>query len=245
MSRRRRLSVGLLLVAVVLALLWAGRAPLLRAAARWLDVGGPPRRADYIMVLNGDESTRPFAAAALAKAHWARRVLIAEVVPTPAVIEGICPAYHDINRQVLLKRGVPAARIVILPGRAATTYDEAKALAAFLQDRPHARVLVVTSDYHTRRSRWAFARALGEWAGQVSFVSAPSDQFNMDRWWQDQWGLVAIASEYLKLAFYAACYGYLMHWLGACLGLAMVIRLVRRRESSRQRGGRPTVATHS
>ena len=235
MSRWRRRWAGLLLVAAALALLWAARAPLLRAAARWLDVGGPPRRADYIMVLNGDEPTRPFAAAALARAHWARRVLIAEVAPTPDVIEGIRPAYHDINRQVLLKRGVPAAEIAILPGRAATTYDEAKALAAFLQDRPHARVLVVTSDYHTRRSRWAFARALADRAGQVSFVSAPTDEFDMARWWLDERGMATVAAEYLKLGFYAACYGYLGHWLLACGGLILLIRWVRRRDS----GDRP------
>jgi uncharacterized SAM-binding protein YcdF (DUF218 family) len=226
-GRWRRLLVGLLLCAAALALLWAARAPLLRAAGRWLDIGRPPRRAEYIMLLNGDESTRPFAAAALANAHWARRVLIAETAPTPDVIDHVRPPYHEINRQVLLKRGVPAANVAILPGQAATTHDEAMALAAFLERHPQARVLVVTSDYHTRRSRWVFARALADRAGQVSFVSAPSDEFNIDGWWQDQWGLVAIASEYLKLAFYAACYGYLLHWLAACVGLAIVIRWVR------------------
>ena len=33
--------------------------------ASWLDVGQQPRQADYVMVLNGGENTRPFAAAAL------------------------------------------------------------------------------------------------------------------------------------------------------------------------------------
>ncbi len=232
MSRWRRRWAGLLLVAAALALLWAGRVLLLRAAAEWLDVGGPPQRAGYIMVLNGGESTRPFAAAALARAGWAPQVLIAEVAPGPSAIEGICPADHDINRLVLLKRGVPASDITILPGRAATTYDEAKALAAFLQDHRHARVLVVTSDYHTRRSRWAFARALAGRAGQSSFVSAPTDEFDMARWWLDEQGMGAITAEYLKLAFYAACYGYLWHWLLACGGLILIIRWVRRRDSA-------------
>jgi uncharacterized SAM-binding protein YcdF (DUF218 family) len=230
MSRRRRFLVALLLGAVVLASCWAVHPCLLRAAADWLDVGQQPRPADYVMVLNGGEDTRPFAAAALVKAGWARRALVAEVAPTPEVIDGIVPPYHEINRQVLLKRGVPAADVSILPGAAAATYDEAVALAAFLQNRPDARVLVVTNDCHTRRSRWVFARVLADRAGQVSFVSAPTDEFPMDRWWQSQIGFQSIATEFPKLAFYAATYGCLGYWLAACGALALVAGWIRRRE---------------
>ena len=92
------------------------------------------------MVLNGGENTRPFAAAALVKAGWAQRVLVAEVAPTPAVSDLILPPHHEINRQVLIKRGVPAENVVILPGKAATTRDEAKALAAFLENQGFAHV---------------------------------------------------------------------------------------------------------
>jgi len=232
MSRRRRLLIALLLGAAVLASCWAIHPRLLRGAANWLDVGDMPRLADYVMVLNGGEDTRPFAAAALVKAGWARRALVAEVAPTPEVRDGIVPPYHEINRQVLLKRGVPAADVVILPGAAATTYDEAVALAAFLEDRPGARVLVVTNDYHTRRSRWVFARVLADRARQVSFVSAPTDEFPMDRWWRSQMGFLSIVTEYPKLAFYAASYGCLGYWLAACGVLAMVAGWIRRRESA-------------
>jgi uncharacterized SAM-binding protein YcdF (DUF218 family) len=231
-SRCRRLSVGLLLGVVVLALCWAARSPLLRAAASWLDVGEPPQQADYIMLLNGGEESRPFAAAALVRAGWAPRVLVAETELSPAVLDGIIPPYHEINRQVLLRRGVAEANVAILPGAAATTYDEATALAAFLRDRPDARVLIVTNDCHTRRSRWVFARVLADRAHQVSFVSAPTDEFPIDGWWRSQLGFLSIVTEYLKLAFYAAVYGCLGYWLAACGVLALVAAWIRRRKSA-------------
>ncbi|MEN6452497.1 MAG: YdcF family protein [Thermoguttaceae bacterium] len=227
--RGRRRCGGLLLLAVAMTLLWSFRAPLLRGAAQWLDVGTRPQRADYVMVLNGEEATRPFVAAALVKDHWANRVLIAEVERTPDIIEGLRSPYHEINRRVIKKRA-PAAQVTILPGQAATTYDEARALAVFLRSRPNARVLVVTSDYHTRRSRWAFSRALGERAGQVRFVSAPSAQFDMACWWLDERGLVDVATEYLKLAFYALCYGYVWQWGLACAGLMAALTWAKHRE---------------
>lgn len=193
-------------------------------------MGERPRAADYVMVLNGGEETRPFAAAALVKAGFARHVLVAATAVSPNVKDRIIPPYHEINHQVLLKRGIPERDITILPGAAATTFDEAAALAAFLAERPHARVLVVTSDYHSRRSRWIFARTLADRAEQVTFVSAPTDEFRMDCWWQDEGGFVTILSEYLKLAFYVVRYGHFSSWLAACLALVLVGHWIRRQQ---------------
>jgi uncharacterized SAM-binding protein YcdF (DUF218 family) len=222
----------LLLAAIVAGTCWAARRPLLRAAASWLDVGEQPRKADFVMVLNGGEGSRPFAAAALVKAQWAHRVLVAETAASPAVIDGIVPPYHEVNRRVLVSRGVPSADVIFLPGAAASTYDEAVALAAFLQGKPEVRVIVVSNDAHTRRSRWVFTRVLGDRSPQVSFVSAPSDEFPMQCWWQSQVGLLSVATEYLKLVFYAAWYGYLGYWLAACGVFLVVARWIRRRETS-------------
>ena len=45
----------------------------LPAAGRWLDVGEPPRVADYCLVLSGDFGSRPFGAAALYRRGYVRR----------------------------------------------------------------------------------------------------------------------------------------------------------------------------
>lgn len=232
MSRRRRLIVALLLAAAIAFSLWMAYPCLLRAAARWLDVGESPRHADYVMILVGDERTRPFVAAALVSEGWARRVLVCESAPTPQSIDGILPPAHGIGRKILLNQGVSPDDVVVLRSEAATTYDEAKALAAFLEDYPGVRVLVVTSDYHTRRSRWIFIRSLADRSDAVSFVSAPTDYCDMNRWWRNQWGMRIVASEYLKLAFYLVRYGHICHWLAACGVLVSVAVWIRRRQSA-------------
>jgi uncharacterized SAM-binding protein YcdF (DUF218 family) len=232
MIGHRRILTGLLLGAAVLALLWATHPRPLVAMARWLDVGELPRPAEYVMVLNGGENTRPFVAAVLLNAGLARHVLVAKVAPPPETIGRVLPPSQEISRQVLLHRGVADHDIIILPAAAATTYDEAVALAAFLEDRPNTRVLIVTNDCHTRRSRWAFARALGDRMAQVSLVSAPSDDVAADCWWRDERGFVTIVTEYLKLAFYALRYGYAGYWLAACGCLTLLIGWVRSHNST-------------
>jgi uncharacterized SAM-binding protein YcdF (DUF218 family) len=222
--RWRRRVAAVVLCGAAAALLWASHVALLRGMARWIDVGRQPQRADYVMVLGGGEETRPFAAAALVRAGFADRALVARVAPLPADMAKLVAESSEIDRRVLVARGVKPSHVAVLPGAAKSTYDEATALESFLDAHPLASVLVVTDGYHTRRSRWAFRHVLGEQASQVAFVSAPTDEFDLNYWWRDQWGLAAVGAEYLKLAAYLVYYGHFLPWLAACLVLAAVAR---------------------
>ena len=228
MLRRRYLLLALTMAVAVAIALWVMRESLLSAMPRWLDIGERPHHADYVLILTGDENTRPFVAAALLKTGFASHALITEVLQIPNSTP--YPPHHEIARQVLLKRGIASDDITILPAKATTTYDEAIALKTFLADRPNARAMVVTNDFHTRRSRWIFSRVFGEQTAKLSFVSAPYDAYLQNNWWRDEEGFVTIGTEYLKLAFYLVYYGHLVPWLAACIGLVVVSKLARTRE---------------
>ncbi|MGA2066061.1 MAG: YdcF family protein [Thermoguttaceae bacterium] len=213
-----------LLVAVVLA-----RGRLLPAAAAWLDVGGPPERADAVLVLLGDPDTRAMTAAALVRGGWAPRVLLNTFAPTEQDQRGIVLPGHEIHRRMLLRCGVPAADIVLLDNRVHTTYDEVSGLADYLASRPDWRVLVVTDAPHTRRSRWVLRRILGDRASQTSLVSAATDKCRTDCWWQSETGFSFVLSEYLKLGFYAVRYGVAGYVGAAGAALAVAWWAYRRR----------------
>jgi uncharacterized SAM-binding protein YcdF (DUF218 family) len=234
MKRWLRPVAGILLCGAAVAVCWANHVPLLQAMGRWLDVGQRPQRADYVMVLGGGEATRPFAAAALVRAHFADRVLVAHSSPPAADPAAVPVESSEINRRVLVARGVEPSQVSVLPGAATTTYDEATALASFLGTHPGARVLVVTDGFHTRRSRWAFSHVLGPRADQITFVSAPTDEFDLNLWWRDQWGLAIIGAEYLKLAAYLVYYGRFFRWIAACIVLVVAARWAAKRLARRE-----------
>jgi len=233
MRRWRRWIVGLLIAASVVGGLYAARGRILPAAACWLDVGQPPQAAEYVMVLGGEYNTRPFVGAALWKAGLARQVLLARVIEDPDVEDGIVPPHHEVERRVLVRRGVPEDRIVFLGEQANSTFDEARLLADFLAIWPESRVNVVTSDYHTRRTRWVFARVLGERVQQVAFVSAPTEDFPADGWWQTDKGFRAVMGEYVKLVLYGLRYGWLGYEIAGVLAAAVVLMAWRRRRQRR------------
>ncbi len=198
-SRRRRWLCRLLPHLAVAVLLVALHPWLLPLAGRFLDVSEPPREVDDVMVLGGGADTRPFVAAALYKAGLAHRVLVPTVMASPDVDDGLTAPEHEVMRQVLLKRGVPAEAIVLLPGDVNSTADEARSLKRYLDEHPGRRVAVVTNDYHTRRARHIFHTELG---AELPFFAAPTDGYDAGDWWRSEEGCSLYLNEYLKMATY-------------------------------------------
>jgi uncharacterized SAM-binding protein YcdF (DUF218 family) len=205
MKLRPRWKV-LLIVIVGLSVLYVSRARLLPAVALYLDISQEPIAAEYVLVLNGAPETRPFVAAALVNAGLAERVLLTTASPTPATDDGFLPAEQDIAEDVLLARGVSSEQIHVIPGAIASTHDEALALARFLESNPAESVTIVTCEYHTRRARWVFQRALGNSAPRLSFVGAPVKNVHPDNWWKSEDGAKIYAKEFCKFAYYLVRY---------------------------------------
>jgi uncharacterized SAM-binding protein YcdF (DUF218 family) len=225
----KRRHVRLLILALFLAALtaiYAARGLILPALGAWLDVGESPKAADYVMVLTGEENSRPYMAAALVRAGYAHRILVAKIDNSLPADEDLVPSAEEIVRRVLVSRGVPAEDVIILPHHATTTFDEAQALASFLKVNSRAGVLIVTNHCHTRRARWIFSHVLGD-LRNISFISAPTDEFELRSWWQTYKGFTNISGEYCKMAFYGVRYGSAAYWLAAAAALLLIISIYR------------------
>ena len=234
MTKRRWI---ILVAACVLGLgtgAWSSRQVWLPSVGRWLDVGEVPRQVDYVMSLPGDEHYRPFVAAAMVNANLAERALIVQTEASPAELDGIALPSSELIRRVYLYCGVPESKLIVLTCRSASTADDIGALADFLQTQPRATVAIVTSDYHTRRSRWTFRRQLGSLANRLTIISAPNGEFNFDCWWQIENGFLQVTMEYIKLTAYAIVYGQVIWWLAAGALLIVVVRFVWKRQVHRR-----------
>jgi uncharacterized SAM-binding protein YcdF (DUF218 family) len=243
---RRTLVALAVLGCLLLALYWA-RAKVLPPLARWLDVGEHPRPAAYVLVLGGSPRIRPFVAAEILRAGLAGRALISHVKSAHDDLSDLLPPDHEICRRVLLQSGIAADKISYLGHEHGTTYDEACSLSRFLATAPDARVLIVTNDFHTRRARWIFTRLLGPRAGAVSFVSAPSEQFQADNWWRSEEGLDFVVGENLRFLFYVLWYDPITRWASlaalAAAGLAIFLFCRRQQQNPERRTNGATDGT--
>ena len=102
---------------------------------------------------------------------------------------------------------VPASAIEILDGYNESTADEATKLQRYLREHHLTRLIVVTSNFHTRRSRLLFRRVLAGSGVQVSVQAAPPNfAFNPHDWWTRRQDSKILLWEYQKLLFYALRY---------------------------------------
>ena len=99
----------------------------------------------------------------------------------------IVASIADLIARDLESQGVPTSAIIRFSHRANSTLEEAEGLAVLISQRHWDRVLLVTSNYHTRRARYIFRKVLPR---TVSFevAGAPSPDFKAESWWESRQG---------------------------------------------------------
>ena len=180
----------LLCFAFLLFLVYLARNPLLRMTGNFWVVDETPISTDAIVILgddnyNGDRATR---AAEVFKAGWAPRIVASGRYLRPYA--GIA----ELEQHDLSDRGVPANAIVPLAHHAENTREEAIAIGQLISSRGWKRIIVVTSNYHTRRARYICERIFP--SGTVLRVIAARDSdFDSDNWWRTRLGLKIFTHE--------------------------------------------------
>jgi uncharacterized SAM-binding protein YcdF (DUF218 family) len=229
MTTRWLIGTGVV-VALLLVGMVVGRSQL-SLAAEFLDVGVPPQPVDCAMALPGDAERRPFLVAALANIGLAKTLLIPSSEPLPDVMDGLAPSSAETARRVYAARGVSDDRVVVQAGNSTSTADDLELLGQYLAAHPNTTVAVVTSGFHTRRTRWTIDVQLADHASQIIVISAPNPKFHNASWWQSRTGFRYVVLEYLKLGYYWLRYGNGILWTMVFFA-ASLVWLVRSRRAS-------------
>ncbi len=171
-------------LAVLLAAVYVVRHPLLRLTGNFWVVDDIAQPSDAIVILSDDnfDGDRARRAAELFRAGMAPRIVASGryLRPYASVAELMT---HDLK-----DRGVPESAIVPFSHRAQDTREEAAALAPFLAGHGWKKIILVTSNFHTRRTKFIFERTLAE-GTQLRVVSAPDFEYDPDNWWRSREGV--------------------------------------------------------
>jgi uncharacterized SAM-binding protein YcdF (DUF218 family) len=185
----------LVTAAILAAILALAHSLWLPAVAAPLIHDDGPAKADIAVVLAGD--------------RWGLRVLKAgELVQkgyVPAVlVSGPCGDYGLCESQLAIdyavQNGCSREWFIAVQHWGMSTREEADVMLRELQKRNVRRFLLVTSDYHTARSRRIYAAAERAMAYQpvMQVVAAPDRFFRRDSWWRDREGQKVVVLEWAK-----------------------------------------------
>ena len=188
--KRALRSLALILAAVVvLGLVF--RNAVLTGLGSYLVQADSPGKADIALVLAGDgEGNRILTAAQLARRGYVPRVLVSG--PSGQYGHYEC----DLAIPFAVKAGYPESYFLHLENNAKSTREEAHDAIARLHQLGVHKVLLVTSDYHTRRA----GRIYRSTAPDLQFivVAAPDPDFTPAGWWHSRQGEKITFIEWLK-----------------------------------------------
>ena len=197
-KNRRRRYAGALLALVLLL----GGFAFLRVGT-WLVVTDELAPSAAIVVLSGEVPFRAMQAADLYNQGWAPEVWLTlnrdprrDAAAEPLGIELFVDA--DDNRRILEAMGVPPGAIHVIPGAVRNTADEMREISKRLSETGGARVILVSSKFHTRRVRTLWRRLTGNAAGAI-VQPAARDPYDGARWWRSSNSIGYVAKELLGL----------------------------------------------
>jgi uncharacterized SAM-binding protein YcdF (DUF218 family) len=156
------------------------------------------QKADVIVVLAGDLNDRRYwTGIQLLQGDYGRELFVDAVDTT--VIFG--HSYADWARQFVGETtSGPPFQVRVCPIREDSTVGETKYVRECLRGENVKTVLLVTSDYHTRRALSIFQTRLPEYRWHVAAASDPT-QFGT-RWWQHRQWAKRAAEEWEKLLWW-------------------------------------------
>jgi uncharacterized SAM-binding protein YcdF (DUF218 family) len=185
----------LLFFVIFCTVLYLARRPILRFTAESWIIEDPLDKADAIIVLGDDNfyADRATRGAELFREGKAP-VMVASgrrLRPNAGIAELM---EHD-----LVERGVPKEKILRFVQDADSTKEEAEALRKLVTGKKWRSVIVVTSNYHTRRARYIFRRVFPQGI-EIRVASARDGDFDPEHWWEKRKSIKELMREFAGMA---------------------------------------------
>jgi hypothetical protein len=181
-----------IILLAVIATVYLLRGPILHAAGDFWVVEDAPAPADAIVILGDDNymADRAHRGAELYREGWAPRIVACGRYLRPYA------SLAELMQHDLTDRGVPAEAVIRLPHGAGNTREEAVVVRRLADRQRWKRLLVVTSNFHTRRARHIYVRVF-QGGPEVRVVAARDFGYDPSRWWESRLGLKNFLNELL------------------------------------------------
>ena len=192
MSKKKKIIILIIITVVLMVIIGLN-------LGKFLVESDKLEKVDAIAVFSGDSGARTERAVELLKDGYADYLILSG----GKVYDNVTMA--ELMKKHAIKLGVDESKILI-DNEASTTNENAEFTTSIIEENNFRSVIVVTSDYHTRRSKLAMEKALentlidGE---EVMVRVTPSKEKKFTtKWWTSGDSVLMIISEYLKLIGY-------------------------------------------
>lgn len=206
-QRRTHPVVRAFWVLLALAILaWVFREPLMRGMGSFLIRTDPDRHVDVLYVLGG----APFDRGNEASVVMARGLAPIAYCTGSSVQQadramGLVITEADQTRAAAINAGTDPRKILPYP-YGTSTREEAAGILRHAQHLGADTIMVLSTDFHTRRVGNVFRKRFAGSGITVLVHPAPSSEYDPAHWWNTEQGLLMVNNEYVKTMYYAVKY---------------------------------------
>lgn len=199
MSLKKRWIVTFAFLSLVVVLI-ATHPLYLGALGNFLVISEPLSKSDALVVLDGDypENERLLHAVQLWQSGYAPKIILSAKL-------GHWTSYKDYPgwRHAMKLKGLPPEIVFVAGHDADSTKEEAQKLLPYMQEHGFGNVIIVTSNYHTRRAKQVFEKA---WQGSsihFSMSAVESNDYHPHEWWKHRADSRTFFYEFSKTIWYS------------------------------------------
>ncbi|MCD8529246.1 MAG: YdcF family protein [Chitinophagales bacterium] len=200
MKRFLYISIAIFSIVFFLSILF--HKTILISFARYLMVEDTFASIENGFVLSGNAYDRGTHAATLYNKGKIRKIICTGENQSPDLkVFGNEYYESDLTKMQMLKNNVPDSAIIILK-KGTSTLEEADAILAYCKENNIDEIALISGKFHTRRVQSVFKKKFKKENIRVLISGAPSSAYNELQWWQNEYGLIALNNEYIKLFYY-------------------------------------------
>jgi uncharacterized SAM-binding protein YcdF (DUF218 family) len=194
------------LILIVFLLLLFGiylfRFSILRLMGNFLIKQNPIENCDAIFVLSGNANDRATEAAKLFHEGISKKIICTGGNQSGDFkILGLKELESDMIRLKLLQLNIPDSCIIVIH-KGTSTFEESIVIKEYCEFMKIDKAIIVSSSFHTRRISSVFDKNFKESKAKILVRAAPSLSYKNEEWWKDEYGLLAVYDEYIKLIYY-------------------------------------------
>jgi uncharacterized SAM-binding protein YcdF (DUF218 family) len=157
---------------------------------------------DAIFVLSGNAMDRAAEAAKLYKLGIGKKIICTGGNQlSDFKILGLKELESDMSRLRLLQLNIPDSVIDVIHN-GSSTFEEAEVIKLYCDENNINAAVIVSSAFHTRRVHSVMHKRFLNSNTQIIIRAAESQTFNINEWWKNEYGLLAVYDEYVKLGYY-------------------------------------------
>ena len=203
MARLKRFGIALGIIVFFFTLLYVFRFDVLRAFGNYLIEEDHLEQCPVLFVLSGGPWDRGNEAARLFKKGYADRIVCTgKNLPHNFKALGMDYPESEITRLNLIRNNNIADSSVKLIKKGRSTFEESNIILDYCQDNNIDKCIIVSSKFHTRRIDQVFEEKFANSGIDYILRGAPSTNYEEQRWWANEYGLIALNNEYIKIFYY-------------------------------------------